>query len=240
MYMIKIAICDDEEILLEKNRTIVQEYITKNRIVAEIETYTSGDFMLGDIEDGMQYDLLLLDIEMPHKSGMEIANVVKAFLPECLVIFVTSYLKYAIDSFALSIFRYIPKQELEPRLNQALKDAFNTIMIENEDVYIIMMQTKLIKIPLKEVLYIQKNGKNSIFVMRNKEIKVRKTLAEVYDEIHKKEFVYIDRGCIVNIIHIMQVKNSEVELKGNILLPISRSHLQQIKDVVNSYWGEII
>ena len=238
--MIKIAICDDEEILLEKNRTIVQEYITKNRIVAEIETYTSGDFMLGDIEDGMQYDLLLLDIEMPHKSGMEIANVVKAFLPECLVIFVTSYLKYAIDSFALSIFRYIPKQELEPRLNQALKDAFNTIMIENEDVYIIMMQTKLIKIPLKEVIYIQKNGKNSIFVMRNKEIKVRKTLAEVYDEIHKKEFVYIDRGCIVNIIHIMQVKNSEVELKGNILLPISRSHLQQIKDVVNSYWGEII
>ena len=238
--MIKIAICDDEEILLEKNRTIVQEYITKNRIVAEIETYTSGDFMLGDIEDGMQYDLLLLDIEMPHKSGMEIANVVKAFLPECLVIFVKSYLKYAIDSFALSIFRYIPKQELEPRLNQALKDAFNTIMIENEDVYMIMMQTKLIKIPLKEVLYIQKNGKNSIFVMRNKEIKVRKTLAEVYDEMHKKEFVYIDRGCIVNIIHIMQVKNSEVELKGNILLPISRSHLQQIKDVVNSYWGEII
>ena len=238
--MIKIAICDDEEILLEKNRTIVQEYITKNRIVAEIETYTSGDFMLGDIEDGMQYDLLLLDIEMPHKSGMEIANVVKAFLPECLVIFVTSYLKYAIDSFALSIFRYIPKQELEPRLNQALKDAFNTIMIENEDVYMIMMQTKLIKIPLKEVLYIQKNGKNSIFVMRNKEIKVRKTLAEVYDEMHKKEFVYIDRGCIVNIIHIMQVKNSEVELKGNILLPIGRSHLQQIKDVVNSYWGEII
>ena len=238
--MIKIAICDDEEILLEKNRTIVQEYITKNRIVAEIETYTSGDFMLGDIEDGMQYDLLLLDIEMPHKSGMEIANVVKAFLPECLVIFVTSYLKYAIDSFALSIFRYIPKQELEPRLNQALKDEFNTIMIENEDVYMIMMQTKLIKIPLKEVLYIQKNGKNSIFVMRNKEIKVRKTLAEVYDEMHKKEFVYIDRGCIVNIIHIMQVKNSEVELKGNILLPISRSHLQQIKDVVNSYWGEII
>lgn len=238
--MIKIAICDDEEILLEKNRTIVQEYITKNRIVAEIETYTSGDFMLGDIEDGMQYDLLLLDIKMPHKSGMEIANVVKAFLPECLVIFVTSYLKYTIDSFTLSIFRYIPKQELEPRLNQALKDAFNTIMIENEDVYIIMMQTKLIKIPLKEVLYIQKNGKNSIFVMRNKEIKVRKTLAEVYDEIHKKEFVYIDRGCIVNIIHIMQVKNSEVELKGNILLPISRSHLQQIKDVVNSYWGEII
>ena len=156
------------------------------------------------------------------------------------MIFVTSYLKYAIDSFALSIFRYIPKQELEPRLNQALKDAFNTIMIENEDVYMIMMQTKLIKIPLKEVLYIQKNGKNSIFVMRNKEIKVRKTLAEVYDEMHKKEFVYIDRGCIVNIIHIMQVKNSEVELKGNILLPISRSHLQQIKDVVNSYWGEII
>lgn len=66
-----------------------------------------------------------------------------------------------------------------------MKDAFNTIMIENEDVYIIMMQTKLIKIPLKES-FIYKNGKNSIFVMRNKEIKVRKTLAEVYDEIIRR------------------------------------------------------
>lgn len=67
------------------------------------------------------YDLLLLDIKMPHKSGMEIANVVKAFLPECLVIFVTSYLKYTIDSFALSIFRYIPKQEIRAKTKSGIE-----------------------------------------------------------------------------------------------------------------------
>lgn len=238
--MIKIGICDDEEMLLKKNKEIVEGFIADYKIIAEISEYTNGDFMLADIEDGMHFDLLLLDIEMPHKDGMEIANQIKTILPECLIIFVTSHLKYAIDSFALSIFRYIPKQELQPRLIQALKDAVSTISLESDDVYIIQNQKRLEKIPMRDILYIRKNEKNSIIITRDKETKVRKSLAQVYSELNSEDFIYIDRGCIVNIIHIMQVKNGEVLLKGNISLPISRSHIRKTKELINSYWGKVI
>lgn len=46
---------------------------------------------------------------MPGNSGMNIAAQIKKDLPEALIIFITSHLKYAVESFELSIFRYIPK-----------------------------------------------------------------------------------------------------------------------------------
>lgn len=235
--MIKIAICDDEPLLLAANKIIVEQFIQEHKIIAKIEECTNGDFLLADIEEGRYYDLILLDIEMPQGNGMEIAPKIKKILPNCLIIFVTSYLKYAVDSFALSIFRYIPKQELEARLPQALWDAFQYINIEQQEVYTIQTQKRLEKIMLKDILYIQKNGKNSEIVTFYSIAKVRKSLSQVFEEIAREEFIYIDRGYIVNLIHIMQVKNGEVLLKNGESLPISRSHIQSTKELVNSYWG---
>ena len=52
-----------------------------------------------------------------------------------------------------------------------------------------------------------------------------------------EEFIYIDRGCIANMIHIMQVKDGMVVLKNGASLPVSRSHLQAVKEQINTYWG---
>lgn len=235
--MIKIAICDDDESLVFNNKRIIEEYVKKNKEIVDIEEYSNGEFLLADIQEGEYFDLILLDIEMPHKDGMEIAPQIKKYLPHVLIVFVTSHLKYAVDSFALSIFRYVPKQEIQPRLEQALNDAFKYIKLQQNDIYTIQTQNRFEKIFLKDVLYIQKSGKNAVLVTFNTQAKVRKSLSQVYEEINKKEFIYIDRGCIVNIIHIMQVKNGEVVLKNKETLPISRSHIQSTKELINTFWG---
>ena len=56
-------------------------------------------------------------------------------------------------------------------------------------------------------------------------------------ELAAEEFIFIDRGCIVNMIHVMQVKDGSVILKNGAALPISRSHLQEAKAQINAYWG---
>ena len=56
-------------------------------------------------------------------------------------------------------------------------------------------------------------------------------------ELAAEEFIFIDRGCIVNMIHVMQVKDGSVILKNGAVLPISRSHLQEAKAQINAYWG---
>ena len=89
-----------------------------------------------DILDDHQYfDLILLDIGMPGISGMEIVQRIKSELSEVRVIFITSHVQYAIDSFELNIFRYVPKADLEKRLPYAVSDALKLLLLEDRKYY---------------------------------------------------------------------------------------------------------
>ena len=132
MNVIKIAICDDEEKAVALHEKIVKACLQSQGIGYEITTYTQSRNLLYDItDDGFFYDLILLDIEMPGISGMEIPQQLKGFLPNVKIIFVTSHTEYAIDAFELSIFRYVPKNNLEVKLAAAVTDAAKLIELEH-------------------------------------------------------------------------------------------------------------
>ena len=177
---------------------------------------------------------------MPDNSGMELAEKIRPFLPDVKIIFITSHVEYAIDAFALSIFRYVPKSDRDQRLPAALLDAIRLIQLEEGKVYTIHTNSRLEKIPLKEILYIERDGKNAVITSSNGKARVRKSLQQVFEELGAEEFLFIDRGCIVNMIHIMQVREGMVVLKNGVSLPVSRSHLQDVKAQINTYWGEHI
>lgn len=236
--MLRIAICDDESEMVENHRTVVQDCLQKCGELGEIVTYTIPDNLLSDIsEDQFFYDLILLDIEMPGCSGMELAGKIKPFLPNVKIIFITSHIEYAIDAFELSIFRYVPKDSLDTRMPAAVTDAIRLLSLEGGKVYTIQTNSRLEKIPYKNIIYIQRAGKNSEIFYNDESTKVRKSLQQVYDELEAEEFIFTDRGCIVNILHIMQVKDGEAIMKNGERLPISRSHLQDVKIKINEYWG---
>lgn len=235
--MVKIAICDDEEKSVLLHEKIVRECLQVERIGCDITTYTQSRNLLYDITDDGFYDLILLDIEMPGISGMEIPQQLKGFLPNVRIIFVTSHTEYAIDAFELSIFRYVPKNNLEAKLSAAVVDAAKLIELEAGQEYTIQTANRMEKIPYKDIFYIQRDGKNASIVSSVGTSKVRKSLQQVFDELNTPEFIFIDRGYIVNIIQIMKISDSTAILKNGDQLPISRSHLQEVKQKINQFWG---
>ena len=207
----------------------------------KIAVYTTSGNLLYDItEDGFFFDLILLDIEMPGNTGMEIAEKIKPHLPNVKIIFITSHIEYAIDAFELSIFRYVPKNDINKRLFSAIQDAIKLIELEDGKAYTIQTNSRLEKIPYKDIYYIERDGKNASISAVGGVSKVRKSLQQVYENLNAEEFIYIDRGYIVNIIHIMQIKNGMAVLKNGVSLPISRTHLQEVKAQVTNYWGKHI
>ena len=168
---------------------------------------------------------------------MEIPQQVKRFLPNVRIIFVTSHTEYAIDAFELSIFRYVPKGNLETKLTAAVIDAAKLIELEAGQEYKIQTTYRMEKIPYKDIFYIRRDGKNSSIVSSTGTSKVRKSLQQVFDELNAPEFIFIDRGCIVNIVKIMKISDGIAILKNGDQLPISRSHLQEVKRQINQFWG---
>lgn len=237
--MIRIAICDDENMAVTQHEGIVMESLQACGIGYEITTYTQSSNLLYDItDDHYFFDLILLDIEMPDISGMDIVERIKPYLPNVKIIFITSHLEYAIDAFELSIFRYVPKNNSAQRLRTAVTDAAKLIELESGREYIIQTVGNFEKIPHKDIIYIQRDGgKNSIICSTIGQSKVRKSLHQIFQELDTPEFIFIERGYIVNIIHIMKVCDNTAYLKNGETLPISRSHLLEVKQKINQFWG---
>lgn len=239
--MVRIAVCDDDPAAAQAHRQVAVECLRQLGVLGEVAVYTDSRTLLWDItEDRFFFDLLLLDIEMPGMTGMEMPERIRPCLPDVKIIFITSHLEYAIDAYELSVFRYVPKDELEKRLPGAVRDAVRLIEVEGDRAYTISAGGRMERIFYRDIEEIHRDGKNAVITGRNGISKVRKSLQQVYEELAAEEFIYIDRGCIVNIAHIIQVREGNVVLKSGAVLPVSRSHLQGVKEAVNRYWGDHI
>ena len=78
----QIAVCDDEKEI----RDMFAEMIGKLCPKADLSLYQSGEEML---RSDKEPDILLLDIQMPGKNGMETAKELRRKNKKAIIIFVT-------------------------------------------------------------------------------------------------------------------------------------------------------
>ena len=79
-----------------------------------------------------QVELLLLDIEMPDMSGLELTQKLGNRRP--LIIFTTAKKDYAVEAFELSVVDYLIKPIALPRLKQAIDKANETLESDKQEV----------------------------------------------------------------------------------------------------------
>lgn len=101
----KIAICDDEQVMMEHICELVKQY----RPDYMVELYGCGEALL---EDAQLYDLIFLDIEMPSINGMEVAENLRKMQYSGEIIFLTGYMEYIQEAFKVRAFRYLQKPDL--------------------------------------------------------------------------------------------------------------------------------
>lgn len=239
--MLYIAICEDEASQLAAIRDKVQIYLKENNILAELEAYGRSDLLKYDLQEGKYFDIILSDIEMPDTDGMKLAKEIRGCLPDAILIFVTAYLKYAIDAYELEVFRYIPKSCLDEKLPGALEIAIKRVQSQADKSYLIQTAARIEKILLKQIVYIQKDGKNAMIICTDSSVKsVRKSLSDVHKELNSKDFVFVERGSIVNIAQIKSIQKEEVLLSNGVRIHASRPRLEEMKERMAAYWSERI
>ena len=120
MRTIKIAICDDDkaiqEILLHK----IEEFCKDAGTAFDIVCLDSGEEVLR--EEPIP-DILFLDIQMPEKSGMEIAEELRRRRCRTILIFVTALSEYVYDAFDVGAFHYLVKPFSDEKLRDVLDKA---------------------------------------------------------------------------------------------------------------------
>ena len=239
--MLNIAICDDDALILSKVEELVGVFFRTHCIEMKMQSYQLSENLTYDLQDGLYYDLFLLDIEMPGIDGRELAKSIHNNMPAAKVIFITSHLEYAVEAYEFSIFRYIPKTAIEEKLSAALNDFYKLYRLERNEFYTIQVKNYVEQLSYRDILYILKEGKYAVFHLANgRTNSVRKTLAQVFKEINKDYFYFADRGCIVNLANVIGMNENGILFSDNQRLAISKASIADFKAILLRFLGKQI
>ena len=239
--MINIAICDDEKSVVAKVREIADEVLSQADCTYVVNEYADSRSLISDVCEGGHIDIAILDIEMPHFDGRQTALEIKKVCPNCCIIFLTAYDKYAVEAYELQIFRYALKENFTEKLPAYIKDAVAMLMLQDGASLKVTNGSSVERIPYKNILYIKKEGKYSvIYCTDGRSVAWRKAIGDVKDVLDLNEFVIADRSSLLNITQIKCISGREIICLNGDRITVSRSNLKAAKEKIIKYFGSII
>ena len=166
-------------------------------------------------------DLMFLDIEMASLNGLDFA---KSLVNKPLIIFITAYPQYALDSFEVDAIDYLVKPVRVEKLLRAINKAENylTLLQKNvdeevaivEDDYVfIKSDRKFVKIFFKEILYIEGLKDYVIIHVDGKKILTAMNVKTIFNQLPLRNFARVSKSYIVNTDHIISVDSNSVYIK---------------------------
>jgi DNA-binding LytR/AlgR family response regulator len=161
-----------------------------------------------------QVDVIFLDIEMAALNGLEFA---KNLVNKPLIIFITAYPQFALDSYELDALDYLVKPLRIERLLRAINKADNFLKLLQkskeepevasiEDDYVfIKSDRRFVKIFFKDILFIEGLKDYVIIQTAAKKILTAMNIKTIHAQLPEKNFIRVSKSFIVNTTHILSV-----------------------------------
>ena len=224
----QLAICEDDSAMLSRLKQAIEAWSEKQKSEIVIFSYQSAEAFLFAWPE-TSFDLVFLDIQMNQMSGIELAKHIRKTDKNMLIVFITSFMQYAIDGYDVNALHYLVKplsvSKLLPILDKAL-----TIIRSRQDIYMTVPEGKgIIKIMFGEILYFSVQAHIASIYTSDAVFKKRNTMGEL-KEILPTYFVRCHRSYIVNLFKVECVYGEHLLLTNGEKLPISRKNSKEVKD----------
>ena len=232
--MIRVLLADDEQPARDRLRQLLAG---------------ESDFeIVGEAEDGMQAvervaelhpDLILLDIQMPGFSGLEVAASLPR--PRPAIIFCTAYEQYAVDAFELNAIDYLLKPVNRARLHAAIERARLARRVDREHQIDRLTRTAALAparflarkgarfrvVPRQEVVAFTSHEGLTRLHTPTEQLWMQPTLAALARRLDAETFFQISRTAVVSLDAIREAKpfpdgTGEIILNNGLTMPVAR------------------
>ncbi len=226
-----IAVCDDEGYFRQQiTQTIQDELALQGCIDNTINTFSNGQELLQNPKQLKEYDVLFLDISMPGENGMQIAEKVKQLNEKIILVFITSYIDFAVEGYRVNAFRYVLKNSLNTGLSEAVGAVFQQLRIRKKElIYECLEGTCAIEVP--ELYYVEsRRHKLRLNIKNNAVYTMYGKLDDLEEQLNAYNFIRIHKSFLVNYQHIRSIKNYILTLDNGVELMIPRERYRQVKE----------
>lgn len=221
----KIAICDDFEQDAKYIASAVNKWAEKERILLDVEVFPSADSLLFHYADHKDFDIMLLDIEMPSMSGIELAKKIRLENDAVQIIFITGFIDYIAEGYDVAALHYLMKPLSEDKLSEVLNRAVLKIR-KNEKSLFLSISGEMVRILIYQIKYLEVQ-QNYVTVHAKKDYTVKKTLGEFESELDER-FYRIGRSFIVNLSCIDKITKNSVHLSDGSVIPLPRGQYESL------------
>lgn len=235
----KCVIIDDEPLAVE----LLEDFVKKVDTLELISTFNNAIDAVSFINQN-NVDLIFLDIQMPHFSGIDFLNTIEK---KPLFIFTTAYSDYAVEGFNLGAVDYLVKpipfhrflkavvraqQVLQPVATPALTESTNTPEIE-QDFMFVRAEYENVKLNFADILFIEGlKDYVKIYTTDNKFTLTLISLIKLENLLSSKGFARIHRSYIINIKHVKSIQKNKVLISDK-RIPISESYKNTFFEKIN-------
>lgn len=224
----KIAICDDEKIFVDK----IYKYLWQQPDCT-VDCFLSPETLLEQYKSGNRYDVLFLDVRMNPVNGISLSKSVRAYDRHAVIVFLSAYLEYAPAGYEVNAFRYLVKPVSEDDIFQLMKSIRRQLAFTGKILFK-TPQCELILHP-EEILYLEARDKETVIFSEADTFSIRKGLNEVSLQLPSSLFCRIHRKYIVNLGRVREFDTNHLTLDYGHTLPVSRRQSRCFRAAMERY-----
>lgn len=235
--MIKLYLCDDRTEDLARYRTALHRLAKKHKIALSITCFESGSALCFALEDVEKMpDLIYLDILMGKENGITTGALLRQYGCTSLIVYLTTSHEYAISSFATRPFYYLLKDSDDPGLfERVFLDAIAEIQKGREQSFTIKVERSYIRIPQKDIIYLEVYGHSTLVHTRNMVYHCRLPLDQAEIQLSEFPFIRVHRSYLVNPVYIAQIDRKSVTLISGDTIPMGKQYVDSTRKFISRY-----
>ena len=235
--MTRIAFCDDDAALLHQMQDFLEQYRTLRGVQLELATYTKPVELLADIEAGVRFDVLFLDVLMPGINGINTAREIRRYDTAVQIIFVTSSSEFAVQSYTVGAYFY----QLKPIWNESFFRLMDSVISEcakeQENSLILCCKSGITRIDLNKLEYCEVIGRTLTFHLENGQVlECIGSLDELSSQLTPyHNFMRPHRSFLINMEYIQSISSRAITMTSPAQIPIPHGKCSDIKNVYLEY-----
>ena len=182
-------------------------------------------------------DLLLLDIEMPEMTGLELIKNLGNKKP--LIIFTTAKKDYAVEAFELNVVDYLVKPVAPARFLQAIDRATEALESNKEEVkvgeqeFVFVKDNGILKrINVDDILYLEAMGDYVKVHTQQKFHVLHATLKSIEEKLPTSKFLRVHRSYIVSLNKIDFIQEGMITI-GKATVPVADTYRSTLNKRLN-------
>lgn len=236
--MFQIAIIEDDEAWRTRLEQEIIRFGNEEHIDVSVQAWGNGFSFLENYHE-KDFDIILLDIEMPHFSGMETARQIRTYDENVCLIFVTNMAQYALEGYTVNAKDYILKPVNYETLRQRLKNAIDHCRrYISEESIMLNKGGGFQRLNISDIFFIEADGHSLVYhTAQGEYTELRETLKKREAELLPLHFIRCNHYLLVNMRHVRSLKNGELTLSNGAMVQISRSKRKECMLQLADYMG---